>query len=400
MTFPQSAEPPGLPSPVVGQQLLLYLHVPFCVALCPFCSFQRVPFRESLARSYFAHLQREIELVTEAGFRFDELYIGGGTPTVMPGELLETIRQVGKLHRVRQISVETNPDDLDTAPVRRLPEVGVQRLSVGVQSFDDTLLAQMQRLEPYGNSTEIRARLRRARDAFTTLNVDMIFNLPQQTEASLRRDLDILVDELSIGQISFYPLMAAPSTRKRMQPHMGELDYAREEDFYNLIVERMLAAGYRRSSAWCFDRDSAMSDEYIVERDEYLGLGSGAFSYLQGTLMASSFSIDHYRHRVRDGLSGAVSRRRLSPRDQMRYYLLMRLFGGELDITAAETRFRGTFASTLRPEIAALRALGAISRSAGKLSLTEAGYYLWVVLMREFFTGLNRLRDEVRRQLA
>lgn len=116
--------------------------------------------------------------------------------------------------------------------------------------------------------------------------------------------------------------------------------------------------------------------------------------------MASSFSIDHYRHRVRDGLSGAVSRRRLSPRDQMRYYLLMRLFGGELDITAAETRFRGTFASTLRPEIAALRALGAISRSAGKLSLTEAGYYLWVVLMREFFTGLNRLRDEVRRQLA
>lgn len=400
MRFPESGGPPPAPEPQPGRQYLLYLHVPFCVALCPFCSFHRVTFSEPAARSYFRTLREEIRLVTRRGFGFDELYVGGGTPTVMPEELGDTIRLARDLHGLRRISVETNPNDLGTPAVGELARLGVERLSVGVQSFDDGLLRDMQRYERYGSSQAIRERLKAARDLFPTLNVDMIFNLPHQTADSLRRDLDILIDDIGVGQVSFYPLMAARDTRRRIREHMGELEHAREQRFYRIIAERMLAAGYSRSSAWCFDRASSMSDEYVVDRDDYLGLGSGAFSYLDGVLTASSFSIRQYEALVGQGNTGAVRMRRLSRRDRMRYYLLMHLFGGRLDLDTAERLFDGCFASVLRPELTALRALGAVHRDARSIRLTESGYYLWVVLMREFFTGLNRLRDEMRRQRA
>jgi hypothetical protein len=84
----------------------------------------------------------------------------------------------------------------------------------------------------------------------------------------------------------------------------------------------------------------------------------------------------------------------------MRYYLLMKLFGGSLDLAAAEDRFAGRFKRTLWPELAALRTMGAMRQSGGKLTLTENGYYLWVMMMREFFTGMNKLREQMRHDIV
>ena len=181
---------------------------------------------------------------------------------------------------------------------------------------------------------------------------------------------------------------------------VGSVDYARERHLYQIIAGQMLANGYTRSSAWCFSRQPGMFDEYIVANEEYVGLGSGAFSYLQGSLFASTFSINHYLRLVNAGNTGTVRRRDMTQRDQIRYYLLMRLFGGSLNRAAAEARFDGSFQRTLWPEIAALSAMGAIWESDGELRLTENGYYLWVMMMREFFIGVNNLRAEMRRYIA
>lgn len=398
--FPEAAGGTRLPSPNPDRRYLLYLHVPYCVVLCPFCSFHRVKFNRDRAQQYFRALRREIELVTDAGYKFDELYVGGGTPTVLPDELLRTIGLLRELHSIRGISVETNPDDLDNGRLPELREAGVKRLSVGVQSFDDELLREMQRFEKYGSGSQIRSRLRRAMGIFDTLNVDMIFNFPHQTEASLRRDLDILVDEVGVDQVSFYPLMSVNSTRKMMLRTVGRVDDSRERKMYEMIARRMLSAGYTRSSAWCFSRRPGMLDEYIVERDEYLGLGSGSFSYLQGSMYASTFSINHYLRLVEADRTGTVRCRDMTERDQMRYYLLVQLFGGSLDQAAAEARFDGRFQRSMWPELAALRIIGAMRDSGGVLTLSESGYYLWVLLMREFLTGVNSLRDQMRHNIA
>ncbi|MDX1489391.1 MAG: coproporphyrinogen III oxidase family protein [Acidiferrobacterales bacterium] len=388
-----------LPPPDENRKYLLYLHVPFCVVLCPFCSFHRVRYERDGAERYFELLGEEIEHVTDAGYRFDELYVGGGTPTVLPAALASTIRQVRKRHEIDGISVETNPDDLGKEGISSLRDAGVSRLSVGVQSFDDQLLREMERLERYGSGAEMTDRLRRAEGHFDTLNVDMIFNFPHQTVSSLRRDLEILTGEIGVDQVSFYPLMSVNSTQKKMLQTMGRVDYARERGLYELIVDHMLGAGYSRTSAWCFSRKPGMFDEYIVERDEYVGLGSGSFSYLNGSLFASTFSINHYDRLVAAGMVATSARLALSDRDQMRYYLLMRLFSGTLDKSAAEQRFADRFHSMLWADLTALQALGVVHDDGVQLSLTKRGYYLWVTLMREFFTGVNNLRDQMRHNI-
>ncbi len=375
---------------------MLYLHIPYCISLCPYCSFHKVKFERNPAQHYFETLRREIKLVTSAGYRFAELYVGGGTPTVLPDELIRTLDLIRESHPMQSVSTETNPNDLTEEILGPLRDAGVNRLSVGVQSFDDGLLEEMQRYEKYGSGRQIRDRLQRAAGLFDTLNVDMIFNFPHQTEALLKRDLHILVDELAVDQVSFYPLMSANSTRESMLRTIGSVDYSRERKLYEMIAGYMLANGYSRSSAWCFSRRPGMIDEYVVDQDDYLGLGSGAFSYLHGSLYASTFSIDHYLSLVESGTVGIVRRRELSPRDQMRYYLLMRLFGGSLDTAAAEKKFDGKFRRTLWPELAALRVMGAVKDTGAELLLTESGNYLWVMMMREFFTGVNNLRDEMR----
>ncbi len=389
-----------LPDPSQEQQYLLYLHIPFCAVLCPFCSFHRVEFREDKATRYFRALRKEIELVGQAGFRFTELYVGGGTPTVLPIELITTIELVRAKHPVARISVETNPDDLENRQVLALRDHGVNRLSVGVQSFDNRLLKEMQRHDKYGSSEQLRRRLKAAQGHFDTLNVDMIFNFPHQTEASLRTDLRILTDELGADQVSFYPLMSAGTTQKAMDKEIGVVTYGRERAYYEMIAAHMISAGYTRSSTWCFSRGESMIDEYIAERGEYLGLGSGAFSYLDGALYASTFSINHYFKLIESGMSGLVRRSALSPREQMRYYLLMHLFGGRLDLSLADEHFDNKFSRSLRPELAALRAIRAVEKTGHILQLTERGYYLWVVMMREFFSGVNAFREQMRHSIS
>lgn len=400
LDFSGAEEEPALPPPDPRQRYLLYLHIPYCRVLCPFCSFHRVRFRRDRTEPYFESLRREIRLVSETGYGFDELYVGGGTPTVMPGELAQTIAMVRELHPLQAVSVETNPDDLEKDGIRRLTEVGVNRVSVGVQSFDDALLAEMQRLEPYGSGAVIAGRLRKAQGSFETLNVDMIFNFPHQTENSLDRDLDMLISEIGADQVSWYPLMTAASTRRAMLKDMGRVDYSCEQRFYERIVSRMSDAGYTRASAWCFSRRPGLVDEYIADYDQYVGLGSGAFSYLQGSLYASTFSLNHYARLVASGKPGLTLRRELSERDRMRYYLLMRLFSGSLDLDAARERFGEELEKRLRPEFMALKAIGAIRADGATLHLTERGYYLWVMMMREFFAGVSDLRDEMRHHIA
>lgn len=400
LTFTDSPAGTDLPAADAQREYLLYLHVPYCVSLCPFCSFHRVEFKQDRAMAYFAMLRREIEIATEAGYHFGEVYVGGGTPTVIPAELTRTLKLLCDLHPIQGVSVETNPIDLTREILGDLRSAGVSRLSVGVQSFDDKLLQEMQRFEKYGSSALIRQRLQQAKGIIDTLNVDMIFNFPHQTEESLRQDLAILVDELAVDQVSFYPLMSANSTVLSMRRTVGTVDYARERNLYRIIAEYMLENGYTRSSAWCFSRHAGMFDEYIVDNEEYLGLGSGAFSYLQGSLFASTFSINHYLQLVENGKTATVRHRLLAEREQMHYFLLMRLFGGSLDRALAEERFEGRFQRTLWPELTALRAMGAVRESNGTMVLTESGCYLWVMMMREFFTGVNNLRDEMRHNIV
>ncbi len=387
------------PPPAVARPLQLYVHVPFCESLCPFCSFHRVQFREEKAAPYFEALRAEIRSYHARGFSFTDVYVGGGTPTIAPSELGATLALIRSLWPVRTVSVETNPNHLREPVLAALVAAGVGRLSVGVQSFDDELLRQMQRYGPYGSGAQIRERLAAARGRFATLNVDMIFNLPNQTHAMLERDLATLL-ELDVDQISFYPLMTASSARHRMDRTLGRVDSGRRHEFYQRILAA-LRPRYRASSAWCFTRarqaaDAALIDEYIVDHDEFIGVGSGAFSYLDGHLYATTFSLNQYRRLIAAGGSAITQSKRLTVKEHMRYDFLVRLFGLSLPYADVERRYGHAFWLRMAPELAAMRLLGAIRFMPGRLELTDTGMYCWLLMMAEFFNAVNEFRDEMR----
>ncbi|MGD8560035.1 MAG: coproporphyrinogen III oxidase family protein [Gammaproteobacteria bacterium] len=376
---------------------LLYIHIPFCESLCPFCSFHRVLFKEQKAHRYFAALNREIHNYHSQGLNVAEVYVGGGTPTVMPRQLSAMLQQIRQMWGEVPISVETNPNHLHDHYLAYLDEAGVNRLSVGVQSFDNRLLKAMGRYQSYGSGEQIRQRLQQVSGRFDTLNVDMIFNIPHQDEASLLQDLQWVVDA-PIDQVSYYPLMPATTTQHAMSKQMGEVNFEREREYFQLIQDT-LEPQYQPTSVWCFARNQGAIDEYIVNHDEYIGAGSGAISYVNGGIYSSTFSLNNYIDLIAAGGTGLTARRQLNGKEQAQYDFLMRLFGLRMDKQQMQDKYDGEYFKLIRKEKWLFQLLGALRDRGKYLELTREGRYFWLVMMREFFMGVNNFRCEMRAQI-
>ena len=135
-------------------------------------------------------------------------------------------------------------------------------------------------------------------------------------------------------------------------------------------------------------------DEYIVDHDDYAGLGAGSFGYLHGTLYSNTFDIPLYIERLNRGVLPIVARKQFSRLDQIRYYSFMKLFGGSLELRSIKNNYGTLAVLRMWKELLLLLLIGAVKTKKRKLLLTDRGYYLWVVLMREFFTGVNIFREQ------
>ena len=413
-----------VPASEPGKRYMLYAHVPFCERLCPYCSFNRFPYAEDRARPYFANMRKEMLMLKDLGYDFDSLYIGGGTPTILLDELCDTIDLARETFSIKEVSSETNPNHLIPSYLDKL-QGRVQRLSVGVQSFDDGLLKQMDRYDKYGCGQEIMERIQDASPYFVSMNADMIFNFPAQTEEILISDIERVI-ESGASQTTFYPLMASPSVEKSLARTVGKVDYAREQRYYEIICELLtgelpgveIAGGvagaqgerglFEHGSAWTFNRrgtdaagDDAMIDEYVVDYEEYPAIGSGGITYLGSNLYVNTFSVKDYNFAIESGRMSIMGKTTFSKRDRMRYRFMMQLFGLRLDKRAFEHDFGCSVEAGLPVEMAFMRAAGAFATdNADELTLTPKGRYLVVVMMRQFFIGVNNLRDQARAALT
>jgi len=190
-------------------------------------------------------------------------------------------------------------------------------------------------------------------------------------------------------------LMTSPAIARRMATSTGLPDRHRLRPFYETILAH-LRPDFLPSSAWCFTRRGQASDEYIVEADFYVGAGSGAFSYLDGTLYATTFSLDTYEKRIAQGLTGACVQSRLSELDQMRYSLLIKLFGLRLDREWVLRHHGRRFLRRLWGELRTLEWLGAARRDARGWQLTDRGMYWLMLMMSAFFESVADYREAMR----
>ena len=394
------AELDCLPRANPDKRYTLYLHVPFCERLCPYCSFNRFLYGEERARRYFTSLRIELRRTADLGFDFANLYIGGGTPTILLDELCETIDLATSLFPgIAEVSAETSPNHITDATIAALKD-RVQRFSVGVQSFDDTLLRQMARYDKYGCGQQVFEQVQRAAGEFHSLNVDMIFNFPSQTRAMLERDIE-LVKQTGANQTTFYPLMASPKNRRELARTIGAIDFGREAEYYRIVCDG-LAPDFEPASAWTFSQDSGgMIDEYIVDYDEYVGLGSGALSFVDGRIFNNTFSLSDYERRIQEGISPIVRMGRPYGRKaRMRYRFVTDLFGLRLDKKRFLRDFGVPAERGLAAEILFMRMAGGIATDTpDEITLTPTGRYLLLVMMRETLAASNDHRDHERELL-
>ncbi len=399
-----------MPKADPNRSYMLYIHIPFCEVLCPYCSFNRYPFQEDLARPYFESLRKEMLMLTELGYDIETLYFGGGTPTVMIDELSETIDVAKDNFNIKEVSVETNPNHL-IGPYLEKMKGRVQRLSVGVQSFNNDLLKQMDRYHKYGSGEEILERIAEANPYFTSVNVDMIFNFPTQTEDILFDDLE-KVSLCGCRQTTFSPLYKSNATMKKLEQALGVIDYDQEYRYYQ-IIDGVLTGGkdpiFDRETLWTFNRrlpegqddQGLMVEEYAVSYEEYPAIGSGAITPLNHTLFVNTFSLKEYNEKIASGKMSLMGKTKVGGRNFERYWFLLQLYHLRLDKKAFKEKFGISVDAALPAEMAFLRACRAFEKdNVDELTLTPIGRYLVVVMYRQFLSGLNNLREQARSVLS
>lgn len=388
------------PEPQPGHQYLLYAHIPFCKTLCSYCTFHRFLFKEHKAREYFVNLRKEMDYVKALGYDFTSMYIGGGTTTILEDELIRTIEHARTLFPgIKEVSCETDPLQIATPTFRNLKGL-VDRMSIGVQSFNDDILKMTERYDKFGSGALIYERLQEALELFPTTNVDMIFGFRGQDLEMLQRDMDLLV-ELNPRQITTYPLMVTSQTRKSVKQTIAAKGIELADQY--AVIMNTLGNHYRQLTSWTFGRTHDEGfDEYVVDHDEYLGVGSGAFSFLGSSLYVNTFSLRRYNERIKEGKTGVERRRQFDKHAVLQYRLLLGLFSARLSRKYFREVHGVDLDKALFKEMLGLRIAGAIKdnpEDPDNLIVTDAGKFLGLVMMKAFYSGMDNVRAELRRPL-
>ena len=388
------------PEPQPGHQYLLYAHIPFCKTLCSYCTFHRFLFKEHKAREYFINLRKEMDYVKALGYDFTSMYIGGGTTTILEDELIRTIEHARTLFPgIKEVSCETDPLQITTPTFRNLKGL-VDRMSIGVQSFNDDILKMTERYDKFGSGALIYERLQEALELFPTTNVDMIFGFRGQNLEMLQRDMDLLV-ELNPRQITTYPLMVTSQTRKSVKQTIAAKGIELADQY--AVIMNTLGNHYRQLTSWTFGRTHDEGfDEYVVDHDEYLGVGSGAFSFLGSSLYVNTFSLRRYNERIKAGMTGVERRRNFDKHAVLQYRLLLGLFSARLSRKYFREVHGVDLDKALFKEMLGLRIAGAVKdnpEDPDNLIVTDAGKFLGLVMMKAFYSGMDNVRAELRKPL-
>lgn len=269
----------------------LYVHIPFCETKCPYCDFNTYSGIESLIPTYIDALEYEIRLwgsILPIGQEVKTVFVGGGTPSYLPEDklisVMEAIRDTFSVDPNVEITMEANPGDFDSLKLESYLSEGINRISIGVQSFDDDLLKQLGRKH---SSIEAQDAYQAASEAgFENISLDLMYGLPFQNIEHWEQTLDVALS-LMPSHMSLYCLTLEGGTPMERQVRLGTIptpDADLAADMYLRSLERMSSAGYRNYeiSNWCLPGFESRHNIAYWENKSYLGVGPGAHSYLSG----------------------------------------------------------------------------------------------------------------------
>lgn len=377
----------------------VYIHIPFCKSKCRYCDFVSWAGREAEQEAYIDALGAEMmvrgqQLVLRHGTPAT-LYIGGGTPTALAeGPLLTLLTLVRAVfgEEIGEYTVEANPGTVTPDKLALLKKMGANRLSLGVQSFDDALLGRLGRTH---TAAEAREAVPLAREAgFGNLSLDLMYGLPGQTLAGLQSDLSEAV-ALSPEHISIYGLQVEEGTPFHAEQEQGTLELPPEtetEAMYDYLTEALPEAGYRRYEISNFARPGRESRHNLSYWQDvpYLGLGAAAHSYLGGRRYENRGELSEYIQALQQRRLPLQLEEQMTPERHMEEYAFLALRTARgIDKQAFKKTFRRELRQVYGKKINRLVRQGLLRETRKNIALTKAGAKLGNLVFAEFLLEDN-----------
>ncbi|MEK4531000.1 radical SAM family heme chaperone HemW [Solibacillus sp. FSL K6-1554] len=289
----------------------VYIHIPFCHQICNYCDFNKVFFKNQPVDEYIEALGREMEMTVaqmpEAFTNIETIFLGGGTPTALSAQQIEKLLGLITKHipmlSVKEFSSEANPDELTIDKLQALYNGGVNRLSMGVQSFDQSLLEKIGRTH---SNEHVYETIQNAKNVgFENISIDLMYGLPGQTMEQWQETLEKAL-ALKLPHYSAYSLIVEPKTIFYIQYAKGKLHLPTEDletDMYSVLMDTMEAHGLKQYEISNFANEGYASTHNKIywDNDEYAGFGAGAHGYLEGIRYSNVAPIKKYIEMVMAG---------------------------------------------------------------------------------------------------
>ena len=282
-----------------------YVHIPFCTQICYYCDFSKVFIKNQPVDSYLEHLIEEYDSYDIKKLR--TLYIGGGTPTALSAPqlafLLEKLTDKLDLSYLEELTIEANPGDLDQEKIAVLKDSPVNRVSLGVQTFNDLMLKQIGRSHLEKDIYENIANLKKA--GFDNISIDLIYALPKQTMEDVKINVAKAI-ALDIPHMSLYSLILENHTVFMNRMRRGKLPLPKEDleaEMFDYIIAELEKAGFEHYEISNFSKPGFESRHNLMYWDnaEYYGIGAGASGYVDGVRYKNHGPIRHYLQAVEAG---------------------------------------------------------------------------------------------------
>jgi oxygen-independent coproporphyrinogen-3 oxidase len=358
----------------------IYIHVPFCRRKCGYCSFVSCAGREGEIPAYVAALRREMA-ARARGETVPSVFFGGGTPSLLSvsqvGDILMTVREHFNLAKDAEVTLEANPGTVGETYLSGLRRIGINRLSLGVQRFDDGELARLGRIHTGEEAREAFATARRA--GFDNINLDLIYGLPGDDREAWRRSLEAAV-EIEPEHLSLYALTLEPETPLALAIADGEVaapDPDTAADQYELAEDILDAAGYGHYeiSNWARLGRECRHNLVYWDNEPYLGFGAAAHSSEDGRRYANTNDLDDYL--AAGGLPPLSLDETLDEATRRAETVILRLRqGAGIDLAALSARLATDLTEDYRTPFGELTDAGLLELQNGRLRLTRRGRLL------------------------
>lgn len=361
------------------KELGLYIHIPFCRSKCLYCDFNSVECREAGASEYVAALLEELESYQEKqDFLYKTVFIGGGTPTVINYSLIGLIMEkiAPYIMEGAEVTIESNPGTVSYESLSYYGSLGVNRLSIGLQAWQDELLKSIGRIH---SRREFLLAYEAARKAgFSNINIDLMFALPGQTMDMWQETMEN-VCRLKPEHISCYSLKLEEGTRLYDMHEQGKVCLPGEDmdrEMYHSAIGILKAHGYKQYEISNFALENMECRHNLIywRNQEYLGVGAGSHSKLDGRRFWNIRDIDRYTSTVRQGKLPVEGQEILSQKDEMFEDIILALRLNEgLKLSDFENKYKTDFSRRYGAAVNKLAAQGLVITEEGRLKLTDKG---------------------------